>query len=130
MARRQRQEPKTAPYVVLTDDVDDPIELIESSSAMRAALSRATQLTADIVIDLEQKQALYAFLKDRRREAVEALESLVDVDPTDAKAVYALQRRIHPYFDACRFIKESVAAGTEADETIEETYGHGAENPD
>lgn len=129
MARRKK-EPATAPYVVLHDDVDDPIELVAAESVTRAALSRATQLTADIVIDLESKGALFAFIKAQRRIAIEALTALIDVDPTDSKEVYALQRRIHPYFDACRFIKTSIAKGAEADETIEETFGHGAEPTD
>jgi hypothetical protein len=123
MAKR-RAQPKTADFVILSDDVDDPIELIEGEAALRYSLSRKTQLTADVVIDLEKRGALYHFVKDRRRAAIAALMALVEVDPNDAAAVYALQRQIHPYFDACDFVHRTIAEGDEADQTIEETYGN------
>jgi 2-phospho-L-lactate guanylyltransferase (CobY/MobA/RfbA family) len=79
---------------------------------------------------LESKGALHHFLKATYKDAVKALVALAEVDPTDTATVYALQRAIHPYFDACSFIRKVREAGAEADQTIEETYGHGEDADD
>jgi len=129
MARRRNA--KTAEDVtVLDDDVRDPVEYYETERAARVALQRTTQLTADVVIDLEGKGALHHFVVAKRREAILALMALVDADPTDAAAIYALQRRVHPYLDACDFIHSTIEAGADADRTIEETFGHDDQSED
>lgn len=129
MARRPRKEPETAAYVVLADDLNDPLELIEGEAAERAALSRATQLTADVITDLETKGPLFDFVRQRYADAVEALTALIDHDPADAAGIYALQRRTHPFIDAVRFITDSIENGASASETIERNYGNGADDP-
>jgi hypothetical protein len=76
------------------------------------------------------RTALHHFLRAKRKEAIAAIAGLIFADPTDARAVYALQRLIHPYFDACDFVQKTLEAGENADQTIEETYGNGAESQD
>ena len=129
MPRQRRRALKEPAYTVL-DDFEDDVDRYTSEHAARVALQRRTQLAADVVIDLERKGAMHHYLRSRWKTAVDALVALVEANPSDAATIFALQSEIRPLFDACDFIKKTIAQGDEADHDIEEMYADGGQNTD
>lgn len=121
MPKRQSPHDDTP---LIYDDLGSEVEDFEQEAAVRAALGRIAQATSEVVIDLQTKGALYQYLRSRREIAIGALAELASTDPEDTATIIALQAAIRPYFDGCEFIRASVSAGMEADETIEELYGN------
>ena len=96
-------------------------ELFEEDAAVRRAMDLVTRAAAEVIIDLQDKGALYQYVASVRQEAVEAMIKLADADPTNTAAIIEYQAQIRLYFNACEFIRRTIDEGREVAEMIDQT---------
>jgi urease accessory protein UreF len=97
-------------------------ELLEEEALHRQALEQAGRITAEVVLDLENKDALYQLVIETRDEAVQAAMKLATVDPTDAAKIMALQAPLRVFKHISDWINTKLDDGAAAAEVIEENY--------
>jgi predicted class III extradiol MEMO1 family dioxygenase len=90
-----------------------------SRLAMARAEAAAADIEAQLVITAGQRPVL-VMLQMAKKEAVDAFAALVTADPEDPKQIRKLQNEIVRFTDLCRWLKDVVAAGQEAEQLISE----------
>lgn len=106
-----------------SEDYREEAELFEDEALSRQALNKAARGAAEVIIDLEDRGALYNYIKGVRAEAAEAAVKLFAVDPTDTKKIYELQKLCNLYIDAVGFIHARLSDGEDVENAIKEDFG-------
>lgn len=91
------------------------------------ALESATRIGAAIEIDLQDRGPLYLYVMARRKAAMGAMKSLIEIDPSNGIEIAAAQAAVREYVMACGWIRAQLDAAGQADEMIKEAYGNGEE---
>ena len=105
-------------------------ELFEDGRTALRTLDEASRLTAEVIIDLQDKGALYAYVMEKREEAAKAMLALADANPTDTATIIELQATIRPYRDACAWIHRKLDEGEEIAEQINQENTSDESYPD
>jgi hypothetical protein len=90
----------------------------------RAALTRMVALSAEIQVQLEQTQGgapVLALLAKARNHAANALVAMAEVDPEEPKLIRALQNELNCFALIVQWMKEIVAEGLDAGDTLDVT---------
>lgn len=99
-------------------------QLFEESAANRRALDEITRVTAEVIIDIQDKGALYRYALDKRNDAITAMQVLSSAPPTDTPAIIEQQAVIRLYTDVCDWIHRSIDEGEQiAEEINSKEYG-------
>lgn len=86
-------------------------------------LNQMSRKAAEVMIELQDKGALYDYVLETREEALEALHNLVFVDPENPIEITKLQSVIRRYSDVCAWINSRLEDGEVARDTIKEEFG-------
>lgn len=92
---QQEEDLPEDPYADSTDR-DQYIQEIMAAEVLEKRNRRA----ADIILDIQDRGPLYHFLSDRRAHAIQALLSLIDIDPRDSVSIARLQAEARSWTDA------------------------------
>jgi hypothetical protein len=93
-------------------------ELFEERQSARRALDEMTHLTAEVIVDLQDRGPLYKYALDLRTEAIDAIIAMVFADPRETAQIIQLQAQIGAYFDLCKWIKTTIEQGTAISEQV------------
>lgn len=111
------------------EDYRDEAELFEDEALARKALDDAARGAAEVILDLEDRGALYHYVVEVRDEAAAAMVALCKVDPTNTKKIIELQRVALLYIDATTFIHQRLKDGEDVEQSIAEDFGEDEDQP-
>jgi hypothetical protein len=100
------------------EDGSTEAELFEERHAARRALDEITHLTAEIIVELQDRGPLYKYGLEIRNEAIDAIIALCLVDPRQTAQIIQLQAQIGAYFDLCKWISTTIAEGQAVSEQV------------
>ncbi len=88
------------------------------------------RLSAEVMIDLQDRGPLYLYVMERLAAAQQAMNGLVHCDPNDTVAIAQFQGVIHEWTNACDFINSFLERGEQAAQQIKEQFSDDNPHPD
>lgn len=86
-------------------------------------LEREVRAGQDVERDIAAGGPLAAYMVERRRRGLQALEDLVSVDPKDAVGIANLQAAVSEYLNVRTWVRETVFSGQSAKATLKDDFG-------
>jgi hypothetical protein len=111
------------------EDYLNEADLFEDEALARKALHDAARGAAEVMLDLEDRGALYKYVIEVRDEAATAMVALCKVDPTNIKKIIELQQVANLYIDVTGFIHRRLKDGEDVEHAINEDFGEDEDQP-
>lgn len=86
-------------------------------------LEREARAGQDVERDIASGGPLAAYMVERRRLGLAALESLAGIDPTDAVGIATLQATVREYLNVRGWVRKTVYGGNDAKTTLKDEIG-------